>query len=375
MRTGIKQLEQLAAAAEHPARTVAAEISRTGKKAIGCFPPHTPEELVYASGCLPVGLWGGRTDLIYTDRYLQGFCCSVLRANMELALRGAYKMLDGVLIPTLCDSLKCVAEDWKYAMPNVPVVSAVYPQNRFVPEGMVYLEAELRRIKSALEELTGQIITDEEVEAAFQVYEAYRAAVRNFDRVAAERPQTVSPTKRHLVFKAAHFMDKKEYTERLVYLNNELECLPREEARVRVVLTGIMSEPEELLRILEENHIAVVGDDLAQESHLVRTSARREGSVWDRMASRIVDQRGDTIFLEPGKSKGGLLCKLVEQRQAQAVVVLMMKFCDPEEFDYPIYKRELEAAKIPVLYLDTDQQMGDFGQLRTRIQSFVEMLR
>ena len=375
MHAGIEQLEQLTAAAEHPAQTVAAEISHTGKKAIGCFPPRVPEELVYAAGCLPIGLWGGRTDLIWADRYLQGFCCSVLRANMELALRGVYNMLDGVLIPTLCDSLKCVAEDWKYAVTNIPVIPVVYPQNRFVPEGTTYLQAELRRVKNELEELTGQIITDEAVSAAFQVYEDYRAAVRRFDQVAAKRAQTVPPSKRHLVYKAAQFMDKREYTARLIHLNDALESLPKEDAGLGVILTGIMAEPQELLYILEENHITVVGDDLAQESRLVRTFARREGNVWERLAGRIVDQRGDTFFLEPGKSKGNLLCKLVEERQAKAVIVLMMKFCDPEEFDYPIYKRDLEAAKIPLLYLDSDQQMGSFGQLRTRIQGFAEMLR
>ena len=29
-----------------------------GKKVIGCFPPYAPEELVYACGMIPMGLWG-----------------------------------------------------------------------------------------------------------------------------------------------------------------------------------------------------------------------------------------------------------------------------------------------------------------------------
>jgi len=52
----------------------------------------------------------------------------------------------------------------------------------------------------------------------------------------------------------------------------------------------------------------------------------------------------------------------------------MMKFCDPEEFDYPVYKAQLEAAGIPILYLEVDQQMESFEQIRTRIQSFAEMV-
>ena len=69
-----------------------------------------------------------------------------------------------------------------------------------------------------------------------------------------------------------------------------------------------------------------------------------------------------------------MLIDMVREKDARAVVVCMMKFCDPEEFDYPVYKKELEQAGIPVLYLELDQQIESFEQLRTRIQSFSEML-
>ena len=65
---------------------------------------------------------------------------------------------------------------------------------------------------------------------------------------------------------------------------------------------------------------------------------------------------------------------MVKETGADAVVVFMMKFCDPEEFDYPVYKAQLEKAGIPVLYLETEQQMDSFEQIRTRVQSFSEML-
>lgn len=52
-----------------------------------------------------------------------------MRANMSQALDGVYDMLSGVLIPTFCDTLKCVAENWKAGIPNIPVFPMVYPQN------------------------------------------------------------------------------------------------------------------------------------------------------------------------------------------------------------------------------------------------------
>jgi len=151
--------------------------------------------------------------------------------------------------------------------------------------------------------------------------------------------------------------------------------LPAEEAEgFKVVTTGLVGEPVEVLDIFAENGIAVAADDIAQESRQFRTPARKEGSVWQKMAGRILDQRGCTFLAEQKKSRGQMLIDMVKKTRSEAVVVLMMKFCDPEEFDYPVYKKQLEDAGIPVLYLEIDQQMDSFEQIRTRIQSFAEMI-
>ncbi len=88
----------------------------------------------------------------------------------------------------------------------------------------------------------------------------------------------------------------------------------------------------------------------------------------------MIDLRGDTFFYEEDKSKGKNLIRAVKDNQADGVVVCMYKFCDPEEFDYPVYKKELEDAGIPILYLEVDQQMDSMEQIRTRLQTFSEML-
>jgi benzoyl-CoA reductase/2-hydroxyglutaryl-CoA dehydratase subunit BcrC/BadD/HgdB len=171
-------------------------------------------------------------------------------------------------------------------------------------------------------------------------------------------------------------MDKKIYTAKMGALIEELQKRPPEAFDgVKAVATGLLSEPGEILSLFEKYRIAIVADDLAQESRQFRTPARKEGSVLERMAWRTVDQRGCTFLYEKEKTRGQMLMELVRTSGATAVVVFLMKFCDPEEFDYPIYKEELEAAGIPILYLEIDQQMDSFAQIETRIQAFAEMLR
>jgi benzoyl-CoA reductase/2-hydroxyglutaryl-CoA dehydratase subunit BcrC/BadD/HgdB len=73
-------------------------------------------------------------------------------------------------------------------------------------------------------------------------------------------------------------MDKAEHRQLAQKLMTELKKNPAEEwAGKRVVLTGIMAEPDEFLDILSENGLAVVADDLAQESRQFRVDVPRWG--------------------------------------------------------------------------------------------------
>jgi benzoyl-CoA reductase/2-hydroxyglutaryl-CoA dehydratase subunit BcrC/BadD/HgdB len=52
----------------------------------------------------------------------------------------------------------------------------------------------------------------------------------------------------------------------------------------------------------------------------------------------------------------------------------MMKFCDPEEFDYPLLYPELDKAGIPNLMIEVDLEARSFEQIKTRVQTFRDIL-
>lgn len=366
-------IDALCEKALHPAQTVAESCKCTGKEAIG-FYLYAPEELVYAAGFLPVGIWGGSTEIKLADRYLQGFCCSIMRADIEYGIRGVYNKLRAVMMPTVCDTLKCICENWKVAVPQIPIIPVVYPQNRTIPSGENYLKEEFIRVRKELEKLSGHPVTDEALEEAFDLYETWREAMRAFTDAAACHPKTIHAKARHLIIKSGYFMDKVKHTKEIKALTEQLRLMPEESCAVRVVATGLVAEPVGVLNILRENDVAIVADDLAQESRQFRTPARAEGDALSRMVWRIADQKGCPFLYEPEKTRGQILIDLAKKHRADAVITMQMKFCDPDEFDYPIYKAELEKAQIPLLYLEVEQQMDSFGQITTRIQSLAEML-
>jgi len=371
----MKLIQELESAGANPRKTIGESMKATGKRAFGCFPIYTPEEIVYAAGFLPVGMWGGQTVGTLSDRYLQSFCCSIMKANTEQALLGRYDFLSGVIIAAYCDTLKCIIENWKAAFPQLKILPIVYPQNRKIQAGKDYLREELKRIQAELELISGKAITPEELEASIEIYDEYRRTMQEFTDLVPKHPDLFNAKTRHLIIKGGYFSDKALYTKKIRALIEEAGKLPETVTRDRkVILTGLIAEPDSLLDILTDNGMFVAADDLAHESRQFRTIAPKHGDALQRMVERIALQDGCAFLYDKGKTRGRLLIDMVRRYRADAVVFCQLKFCDPEEMDYPIIKKELDSAGIPCLYIEIEQRMDTMEQLRTRIQSFREML-
>ena len=356
----------------HPQKTVLNYKSQ-GKRLVGMMPYYAPEEIVYAAGCLPVGMFGAQKPQIAAARtYLPPFACSLMQADMELQLNGTYDCLDAVIFSVPCDTLRCMSQKWHG---KAPVIVFPHPQNRKIRPAVDFLKAEYEHVRAELERILGVKISDLAIQEAINVYNENRRAMREFCDVAAQNPQIFTPVKRHDVIKARWFMDKAEHT---TLIRQLIDAVKKEPVQPwngkKVVLSGIMAEPDEFLDIFSEFNIAVVADDLAQESRQFRADVPSGIDPLEQLAQQWQDFDGCPLALNPDKPRGQMLIDMTKKYKADAVVVCMMRFCDPEEFDYPIYKPEFEEAGVRYTVLDLDIESPSLEQLRTRIQAFSEIL-
>lgn len=366
-------LGQFRAIAGDPRKAMADHLAETGKGAIGMMPIYAPEELVHATGFLPVGLWGGSRPVTKARTYLPPFACSVMQQVMELECEGAYDDLAAVVFSVPCDTLKCMSQKWKGTS---PVLVFTHPQNRGLEAANRFLEREYAILKEKLEDITGVKITNAALERSIQIYNENRAAMREFSALAARCPQVISAVDRHAVFKARLFMEKSRHTALVRALMEAVRAAePQPWTGKKVVVTGILLEPNGLLEIFDRLGLAIVADDLAQESRQIRVDVPdgdeaplyRLAKVWQNMY-------GCSVATDPQKQRGPMLLDMVRKTGADAVVVAMMKFCYPEEWDYPIYYKQFEAQGVRSLMIEVDQESTSFEQLHTRLQSLVETL-
>ena len=60
-----------------------------GKKVIGVLPYYAPEELVYAAGLVPMGMWGSNTkNISRAKEYCATFYCTIAQLALEMLLDG-----------------------------------------------------------------------------------------------------------------------------------------------------------------------------------------------------------------------------------------------------------------------------------------------
>lgn len=347
-----------------------------GQKMIGCFPYYVPEELIYAAGMIPFGIWGATGTVKVAKEYFAAFYCTIAQMGLELSLNGALKGLSGVIIPSLCDTLRPLTQNFRVANPDLPFLFMAHPQNRRTDFGITYTVSEYTGLKNKLEEISGVTVTNEKLSKAIRLCNAGRAARREFVKLAGAHPDIVSAKARAAVLKSSYFMAKPEYTAMLCMLNKGLTKLPPCDWKgIKVVVSGIINDNPDFLDIFDQNKIAIAADDVAHESRSFRLNVSETGDPMTALANQFAMQDYDPLLYDPEINKRpGHVVKLLRESGAKGVVILMMQFCDPEEIEYPSLKKGLDEAGIPSVIVGFDQQMRDFGQARTAIQAFAEQL-
>jgi benzoyl-CoA reductase/2-hydroxyglutaryl-CoA dehydratase subunit BcrC/BadD/HgdB len=373
-------LKEFQEVASSPNKQLAA-FKAEGKKVIGVLPYYAPEELVYAAGMVPMGIWGSnKKTIVRAKEYCATFYCTIAQLALEMLLDGTMDQLDGVITPTICDTLRPMSQNFRVSVGDkIPTIFLAHPQNRFAPWGIQFCVDQYTNVKKALEKIAGHEISNEDIQNAIKVYNKSRAARREFVKLASDHCDVVTPTLRSAVLKAAFFMLKDVYTEKLVALNKELSALPVCDWKgVKVVTSGIICDNPALLQIFEENKIAIAADDVAHESRAFRVDAPEdEADGVKALALQFTATDYDILLYDPASSenrRGEFVANLVKESGAQGLVLFMQQFCDPEEMEYPYLKKALDDAGIPHIKLGIDQQMQDFGQARTAIQAFADVL-
>jgi benzoyl-CoA reductase subunit C len=351
-----------------------------GGKVVGCFPVYTPVELIHASGALPLGVIGGgnQIEIAHADSRFQSFICSIVKSTLELGLTGRLAALDAMVFQSICDPARNLASVFKRNFPRIVVEYLHLPQNLSSPRAEDYLVAEYRRLLEMLGALTGHEAAASDLERSVSLYNRGRAGLRALYRVRQDAPERLSAAESYVLLRAATALPAEEHVS---LLEQALAALPhrgaRPKDRVRVVLEGSFCEqpPLELIERLEEAGCSLVDDDFLLGWRFFDDDVPHLPDPVRGLARAYLDRSVYSgVKHDLRQPKARHLLDKVRETRADAVVILAAKFCEPALFDYALYRRALDEARIPHLFLEFEEKTWVFDRLRTEVETFVESM-
>jgi benzoyl-CoA reductase subunit C len=372
--SALKQLDQLAAELLNPA---VEEWKAQGKKVVGYFCSFVPEEILHAADILPYRVRApGCDETPSADVYLSQVNCTFVRSCLELAMQDRYAFLDGLVFTWSCDHIRRLYDLLKEIKPTAfPLLHFIDVPHKDTEEAVALFAEELTKFKQSIETTFAVEISNARLRESINAINETRGLLRRlYDLRQRERPPLTGTDTLNVVLAAT-------VTPR-GYYNNLLRTLLQEldehdgisDYRARLMVAGGACDDPTWFRIVEELGGLVVGDTTCFGSRyfwepveldddpirgLARSYLRR--SLCPRMVERVADR---ARFIE----------EMTKRSRADGVIYQHIRYCDLWGGEQLPVRKKLKEANIPLLILDREYRLGTRGQLKTRVQAFLERL-
>lgn len=363
---------------EDPIGYIRRQKSERRVKVVGWLLTDVPEELIHAAGALPFGITGGNQSLSQADAHLQSWACSLARSCLGLGLQGKLSFLDGLIIPHTCDTTRNLGGIWKHARPLPLMENYLIPRQVDRPSAKSYLIGELGRLKAKLEQCTRTGITAKRLHDSIALYNLNRALIRKLFRRHVDDPETLNNRAVYNIIKSSMIMPKEDHNNLLRELDAALGVYTKDEAEkgyIKIALSGKVWEPVEIMNMLDGIKAVVVADDLATGHRYINGDVQDSGDPIEALAHRQITRMPFACYGSTQFDRRRFLTDMVRESGAAGLVFVHLKFCEPENFDYPDMKSACQSAGIPTTKIETEMGNMSLGQIETRLQAFLEVLR
>ncbi len=357
-----------------------------GRKVIGSFCVFVPEEIVQAADATLVGLCTGADFAMdEVEKLLPRNTCSLIKSAFGFKMGKVCPYLessDMIVGENTCDGKKKSYETLTNLVSNLYVMDI--PQVKSV-EGRALIKAEYLRFKEAVEELTGVAIDAARLKKGIEIVNNKRMAIHKLSILRKADPAPISGLDALLANQVFFYDNPGRFTESVNKICDELEqriekkegVFPKETPRI--LLSGCpMAVPNwKLPWIIETSGAVIVGEESCVGERGTRNLTDDSWDTVEELMEAIVDRyfQVDCAIFTPNPDRIEHIVEMVETYKADGVIHYGLQFCQPYLMESMPVEKALEAKNIPCLRIDTDYSMEDVGQLKTRVEAFVEMIK
>jgi benzoyl-CoA reductase/2-hydroxyglutaryl-CoA dehydratase subunit BcrC/BadD/HgdB len=355
-----------------------------GDKFIGTFCIYVPEELVLALGAIPVALCGGTSMSIpYAEKMFPRDICPLVKSTLGLALSNTcpFGPIEDLAVgETTCDAKK---KTWDILSKGGDFHVLEVPQKKGPRDRELWHE-EVVQFKARLEELTGRTLESEKLSQAVRLMNRKRRALARLNAFRKEANPPVSGLDALVVMQGALLDDTLRFTENLEALNDELGDRVRRGAGIasgrskRIMVSGCPSVMGnwKLHHLIESAGALVVCDETCTgERYFGNLVEETDGNLDAQVAAIAVRYlKIDCSCFSPNDERLESVVRLAGEYRVDGVVQYVLQYCHTYNIEAIAVAGALKEAGVPSLKIVTDYSEEDTGQLRIRVDAFLEGL-
>lgn len=356
-----------------------------GRTVVGTFCVYVPEEIVLAADGICVGLCAGAEfGFEEAEKLLPRNTCSLIKSFFGFKLNKVCPYIEAadlIVGETTCDGKKKAYEIFREVQPNLYIMEL--PQMK-QPHDRELLKNEYRRFLEEMEKLSGVKIDAARLKEGIRITNEKRQALHRLAMLRAADPAPISGLDALLIYQVSFYDDPARFTASVNKLCDEIEERVKEGRGVfpagtpRVIVAGCpMAVPNwKLPAVIESSGAVIVGEESCIGERGLQNLVDGTGETLEDLLDAVVDRYFgiDCAVFTPNEGRLEHVERMVKDYRADGVVHYALQFCSPYVIEsYPV-EQALIREGVPAVRIETDYSQEDLGQLRTRVEAFVETL-
>ena len=358
---------------------------KKGVKIVGYFPGnYVPEEIIYASGAVPLCLIHGANPhpadvgLSLAPHLICPFSRSQLGERL-LKENPYYRMMDMLVAPITCQHLKKVAEIWEYNH-EVKMFKLGIPQQYTNDFELEYYTERLKVLRDRLQAFTGVDITDEKLGEAIDLYNKMRGFLREISFMRRDSNDLITSLEFVKLNHASFYADPVFMVDYLESLCNELKG-KKVDSKIKkpgILLIGpnIGYGDYRVLELVEAAGGEIVIEEICEGIRYYWHDIENSGNPFQSLTKGYLSERVPCAFMRNSARKRlDFVLKLIDDFNVSGVIWYELLYCETYDVESYYFAEEIGKRDIPMLILESGYSTADTGQMKTRIDAFIEIVK
>jgi len=347
----------------------------SGKKVLGYFCSYIPEEIIYAAGILPVRIRAREcSDTPMGDAYLAQTACSFTRCCLEMANNKEYDFLDGIVSCNCCDQIRRLYDNIRYKTPFPTHYIMGIPGN-VTDTTLDWFKHELTKFKEYLEKEFDVIITDEKLKHAIKIHNKSRSLLKQLYMLRKKEKPPVTGVDTINILSAGVSIPKTEFNEILTQIINDVkEKEGNVSPKARIMVIGSMLDEPEYIKIIEDLGGLVVTDSNCLGTRYFWDLVEENLNPLESLAKRYLSRISCPRMAGGHQKRAEFMTDLINEFKVDGVIFQRMKFCALWWAEIYMLRDKLKEDGVPFLDLEREYILSGSGAMKTRVQTFIEIL-